>query len=363
MAPHRKHHYVPRFYLKNFSTARGKSIHLFNLPSNHNVLNASLRNQCYSSHFYGDDPRIEHALAGIEDAAAGVIRDIIVTKRLPSHRSSDHLTLMEFTMIQRARTQMSADTADAMIDGVLKVAYRDAPNIEDPDLDGFRIGYENPVLLPLRVAARTIPVSLDLQLHLLVNRTNTQFITSDNPVVLYNTHCKEITIRGCTGWGCSGLEVFLPLSPEICLYAYDKVVYKVSNRLRRVTSVSSRDVLQLNRLQWMNALENVYYASNECSSIMEKECAWANPKRAKEYVQIREEVAEDNERDSLIHTYAPGLNMTLELSCSTVRRRHRNMPEHLRGMPRRAVQQYLRQSSPMMPRDLGGRRRTFRVSD
>ena len=361
MATYRKHHYVPRFYLRNFAATGGRSIHLFNIPSSHNVLNASLRNQCYSSHFYGDDPIIEHALAGIEGATATVIRDILMTKRLPTPRSVDHYTLMTFTMTQRARTQMSAVTTDAMTDGMLKAAYRGDPRIKDLDIEGLKIGFKNSVLLPLRVSARMVPVTFDLQLHLLVNHTETQFITSDNPVVLHNTHCQEITIRSCTGWGCAGLEVFLPLSPEVCLYAYDAAVYKVASRRSTVTLVSPRDVLQLNRLQWINALENVYYASNECSGIMARESAWAKPRRATEYIRIKEATAEDDENDRLIHAYTPGLNMRVGLSCSSVRRRQRNVPEDRRGKPRPAVQEYIERNAPPIPPGIGERRRTFRV--
>ena len=361
MAAYRKHHYVPRFYLRNFSTTSGRSIHLFNIPSSRIVLNASLRNQCYSSRFYGDDPSVEHALAGIECAAATLIRDIIATQRLPSPGSDDHYTLMAFTMIQRGRTQVSAATMDAMTDGMLKAAFREDPRMKDLTLEELRLGVEDSVLLPLRVSARMIPVSLDLRLHLLVNHTTTQFITSDNPVVLYNTHCQEITIRSCTGWGCSGLEVFLPLSPEICLYAFDNAVYKVASRRRQVTRVALRDVLQLNRLQWLNAQNNVYYAGNDCSGIFERESAWAKPRRATKYIQVKEAVAEDDGNDRLIHAYSPGLNMTLRLNCSTVRRRQRNMPEDRRGAPRPTAEEHIVRNAPPSPPNIRARSRTFRV--
>ena len=154
MPAYRKHHYVPRFYLGNFSATRRRSIHLFNIPSSRHVLNASLRNQCYSSRFYGDDLSIEHALAGIEGPTAAVIRHIITTKRLPSPRSDDHYTLMVFTITQRARTQMSAVTTDAMTDGVLKAAYRDDPRIKDLDLEDLRIVFKNSVLLPLSASTK-----------------------------------------------------------------------------------------------------------------------------------------------------------------------------------------------------------------
>ncbi len=363
MASYRKHHYVPRFYLRRFATTGGKGIHLFNIPSSRNVLNASIRNQCYGSRFYGDDLNIEHALAGIEEAAATVIRHILSTKRLPTPKSDDHYTLMAFTVLQHARTQTSAATMDAMTDGMIKAAYREDPRIKDIDLEEIRIGFENSVLLPLSVSARMIPVTLDLELHLLMNDTKTQFITSDNPVVLYNTHCQEITIRSCTGWGCSGLEVFLPLAPEVCLYAHDAAIYKVGRWLSRVTRVSPRDVLHLNRLQWLNALENVYYATNEASGDMAGENAWAESRRPTKHIIVKEAVAEDDENHRLIHAYSPSLNLKLELSCSSVRRRQRKVPEDCRGMPRASAQGYMEQNTPRTSPGIGVRSRTFRSID
>lgn len=148
MASYRKHHYVPRFYLRKFAAIGGRSIHLFTVPSGRNVLNASLRNQCYSLRFYGDSPIIEHALAGIEGAASTVFHDILTTKRLPAPGSPHHYTLMAFTMIQRRRTQMSAVTTDAMTDKMLKTAYREDPRIKDLDLDGLQLVFKDSVLLP-----------------------------------------------------------------------------------------------------------------------------------------------------------------------------------------------------------------------
>ena len=292
-----------------------------------------------------------------------MFRDILTTKRLPTPGSVDHYTLMAFTMIQRGRTQTAAATTDAMFDKMFKVAYCGDPRIKDLDLEELRIGFENSVLLQLRVSARMVPVTSDLQLHLLVNNTKTQFITSDNPVVLHNTHCQKITIRSCTGWGCAGLKVFLPLSPEVCLYAYDATVYKIANRYRQVTRVPPRDVLMINRLQWLSAMGNVYYSANERALAIARECAWAKPRRPTEYIAVKEAFAEDDENDQLIHAHTPGLDIKLGLSFSKVRTRQRNIPEDRRSQVRPAAQEYIERNAPPMPSRSGARRRTFQTAN
>jgi len=65
VAENKKHHYVPLFYLKRFSPD-GKSINLYNLRSTRTIYKAKLKNQCYSDYFYGKEPDIEHALAGLD---------------------------------------------------------------------------------------------------------------------------------------------------------------------------------------------------------------------------------------------------------------------------------------------------------
>ena len=70
----KKHHFVPKFYLTNFSPTAGRSINIYNIPSDRNIINGSLKNQCYVNRFYGENSRVEYALSLIEGAAARLIR-------------------------------------------------------------------------------------------------------------------------------------------------------------------------------------------------------------------------------------------------------------------------------------------------
>ena len=90
----------------------------------------------------------------------------------------------------------------------------------------------------------------------------------------------------------------------------------------------------LNRLQWLNALENVYYAANERSVAIVRESTWAKHRRPTEYIVVKEAVTEDDENDRLIHAYKPGLNIKLGLSFSSVRKKQRNVSEDRRGKVR-----------------------------
>ena len=85
MPSNKKHHYVPRFYLKNFS-CDSRSISLFNIKAQKIVAEASLKSQCYRDYFYGKEPTIEKALGDMEVIAAQITRFIAQLKLLQSYR-------------------------------------------------------------------------------------------------------------------------------------------------------------------------------------------------------------------------------------------------------------------------------------
>ena len=132
MPSNKKHHYVPRFYLKRFSQ-NGKSIGIFNLPRKLKILNGNLKNQCYENYFYGKDPLIEHCLGDVEGAVARILKEIARSQDLPKHFSHDYVVLLIFILIQFGRTKHSADVLDEMTDKFLK--YLAEPKAKSEGID------------------------------------------------------------------------------------------------------------------------------------------------------------------------------------------------------------------------------------
>ena len=84
MADKKKQHYVPRFYLKNFSNKSDeKSIGIYNVKKNLFIPSGSLKDQNYIDYFYGKNGRIENSLQVIEGLSSSIIKDIITKKLLP----------------------------------------------------------------------------------------------------------------------------------------------------------------------------------------------------------------------------------------------------------------------------------------
>ena len=69
----KSHHYVPRFYLRNFSRS-GKSVDLFNIDSQRLIKNAPIKEQCCRDYFYGKNPDNEKSLSAAEGEVAQLFR-------------------------------------------------------------------------------------------------------------------------------------------------------------------------------------------------------------------------------------------------------------------------------------------------
>ncbi|MSO70436.1 MAG: DUF4238 domain-containing protein [Alphaproteobacteria bacterium] len=112
------------------------------------------------------------------------------------------------------------------------------------------------------MAFELAPALWDLKPILIINKTREDFITSDNPVVRVNQFWR----RKFTGYGVglsnAGLLIYLPLSPGCTLLMYDDAVYHiVCDSHNRINVKSGKDVRAINRLQMLNAVDNIYFSN------------------------------------------------------------------------------------------------------
>jgi hypothetical protein len=100
----------------------------------------------------------------------------------------------------------------------------------------------------------------DLRLKLLMNDTSEPFITSDNPIVLYNQLMNFNTFGSNCGYACKGLQIFVPLDSWKTMLLYDEEAYRVGDGNDFVHHVSNvQDVYELNTLQFVSALDDIYF--------------------------------------------------------------------------------------------------------
>lgn len=262
MAEHKKHHYVPRFYLKLFSE-NGRSINLFNIRTQRSVIDGGLKNQCYRDYFYGKDLQAEKALSLVEGQMSRILNAVQSDCALPSRRSEDRLTFLFHVLMQHTRTAYSVDAYDEQTDKLMK--YLMAPEMEKMNLSPeqiatIKITQKDSARFALSMATPHYPLLIDLEWKLLRATGTHEFITSDNPVVYYNQFFTFRKSGSNTGLASKGLQIFFPVSPKHLVVLYDGKVYGVGSKKSDVVDVSdARDVEQLNRLQFISALENVYF--------------------------------------------------------------------------------------------------------
>jgi hypothetical protein len=261
MAANKKHHYVPRFYLRHF-TNDGRSLSLYNLGRDLVVPSANLKNQCYRDYMYGTDGRQEANLSLMEGALAELLKRVLASQLLPRPWSPDHESLCILTILQSARTAYASDAMNEFTDKMWKQVLEKDPRFPTEMLEKVRIANSDPANFTVHIMLRLYHLIMDLDYRLLLAHQGTQFITSDNPVVLYNQLLEFEPLGSKTGLACKGLQIFFPLSPGVLLAFFDRSVYAFSPRESIIARVPSReDMNQINALQVVSALENVYFNS------------------------------------------------------------------------------------------------------
>ncbi|MDB5305586.1 MAG: hypothetical protein JWM97_3135 [Phycisphaerales bacterium] len=281
MGAYTRHHFVPQFYLRNFAIdANVRQIGLFNLPNGKFVRATSIRDQAQRKKLYGEGGG-EQALCDLEGASATVLRRMIERREVPEFGSDDHFTLLVYVLFQAYRTPTAAaeleEFNEQLVKKVASLDERYAPHID-------KAGIEMPdaVHRSLQLAAESYPVALDLRYKLLVNKCETPFMTSDHPVVLYNQYIERRQKFGSSsGLACKGLQIFLPLSPEVYLVLFDSEVYRVGGQYWTDTQVATTqgDVESLNVLQTVNMGSQLFFGKSVTEQAIQSLVAKAQPLR------------------------------------------------------------------------------------
>jgi hypothetical protein len=125
----------------------------------------------------------------------------------------------------------------------------------------------------LKVCFETLDKIADLKIRIIENRTNVDFVISDDPAVFFNKYTMQKL--GSPGFGVvsSGLALTMPLSPKLAVICYDNLVYTIPFGVGRLLIRKSKDVEALNQLQFLSASSNIYFLDWESrEQVKEKFC-------------------------------------------------------------------------------------------
>lgn len=264
MCSKKRHHYIPRFYLKRFSiNNEGKVLGLYNLDNKKFIKNAPLKSQAYENFLYGEDDEIENALAELEGNVSQMFNYWTEEKLLypPPSESNGSRLLNRFILYQAFRTPKSGNNIMEMLNQGLKTVVKEfKPDLWENFKDGTLV-HENSVLLGLLNSIENEYLLNFLDCKFLVNLTLIPFVTSDAPVILYNQLLEQAdNYMGATGFATKGLQIFYPIHPRLMICLYDPNVYEFGDGCDNCCSTESiEEVHQLNGLQLINCKSQLFF--------------------------------------------------------------------------------------------------------
>jgi len=316
MAKKKRHHYIPRFYLKRFSVNNeGNFVGLYNHKSDVFVQEAPLRHQAYQNFLYGEDDEIENALANMESNTAKMFYYWTEEKLLypPPIESNGFKLLRQFILYQAYRTPKSGNELMQSLNEGLKMVVKEFKPDLWQQLEGGTLVHDNPVLLSLLNSVEHESLLGYLDCKFIVNLSELPLITSDAPVIFYNQLMEAAgNYIGATALVAKGLQIFYPIHPRLIVCLYDSNIYNLGNGCTNCCSTESVDEIhQLNALQFISSEAQLFFDDIISEEYIKELCSQYSEYR-KEPRQINTVVKSGSRKFFLTGTKDPNINLNLD---------------------------------------------------
>jgi polyhydroxyalkanoate synthesis regulator phasin len=288
MSEKKNQHYIPKFYLRNFSYQNnGKEIGIYNLLNDFFVSKGKLKTQGSKNFFYGQDCVIENELANIENLLAQQLNKITSDEEIPKKLTKEHIDLLLFVCLTDLRNPVRINSfKNGFIEMGKRLSELD-PNI---DLKNFIpiLSHDDAVKMSMSGIKEVIEEIVDLDFKILKNTTKQPFLTSDFPIVKYNQFLENRNWHlSKSGYGLSGLQIFIPLNSELMLLFYDSEIYKIGDKKQKIVLINDLlDIENLNILQFVNCFGNIYFNEKTSEEYIRKLVV-----KAKKYKRANESTA------------------------------------------------------------------------
>lgn len=237
-----KQHYVPQFYLKNFSsrkTVKGKkhySINCFDKELGTNYV-AKIKNIAQEKFFYEETGRsLEKEISEIESACSKVLKDLISSKNeklLEVDKERSIISL--FLALQFIRTKEVREMIKESVSEIKTFLYEDREKLPESWINQLEQNNEDyGKLLHINHFKHILEYSemfFSKKWCFIINSTESSFWTSDNPLVKFNP-----LNFGYTGIQSKGIKLFFPLTSKIGLCLLDPEYYKSITQFQKIKS-------------------------------------------------------------------------------------------------------------------------------
>lgn len=323
MTEHKNQHFVPRFYLRNFSSD-GVGLIGIDVGSG-KASRRNIDNLCASFYFYstGEERKgFEHSTSRLENVQAEIIRKVISGKSLASLSFEDRFYLNILILLMRTRTRASkADAqrlANALFDSlkpyILQTEGALSKGLTRESLDAVKLVKDGANFEGMLLALNGAELIADLDICLLENETTQPFITSDNPVVLYN-HLRHNDF-GSLGFQSPGLIIILPLNQKMALLLYDSKVNILNPFGADLVHLDRRkDVDEVNRLVALDAESTIIVDSQNDIEYAKSLLEGVSRHRGSEKYKVTAKPYRKGEQEhELLHFHSTGSRMGVRLT-------------------------------------------------
>jgi hypothetical protein len=335
--PHKKQHYVPKFYLKLFSQD-GKHLWIYNLRSK-DSFQVPIKNLCYEKYFYAKNLEFEKALSRIEQKQAETLHKLVDTQDFANfgHEDFDHIRL--FLLLQSSRTKdekvISNKYTAIFVSNFVKPLMKSSEDLKrkgitEEFIDSLEITFPTDHMLAMLVALTGVELISDLEPILIINKSNKNFICSDAPVVLYNYIKTEN--RSTKGLQFPGLQIFCPLNRDILLLLIDKNLYDLKRGTNSTIFINhDSDVDSINKLQLVNCLDSVFCSEKDDTDYarnlhLEVEDLIKEKEFKSDIVQTKQN--DEGTYSEIVALYQVDSNYVLNLSFIKLNKRNKRLFEH-----------------------------------
>lgn len=267
-------HYVPRFYLENFSINPDRNspqLYCYNKPDRR-IFQTSVKNVGGEQYFYdtsGEQP-FEDFLAEIEGEFADAYRKILDSGNLRELTENDKTAIAYSVATQEHRTRVFRDE---YMEGMEKLAdrlreFNMSKQLEE-QIDEFDRADDDTTARELHkefmldAAWDFTEEILGLKWILFENQSASGFWTSDHPITRYNRY--DHGWKGDLGYRSEGIEIYFPLSPDMCLALVDPTHF-AGNPSKIELGTSDRDqdhITLVNELQVKQSKRHVFSKSDD----------------------------------------------------------------------------------------------------
>lgn len=320
MPDKKKHHYVPKFYLREFANDKGEFT-IYNLKDGNYIEAVPYKDQCYKNYFYGKDGIWEDQLGEMETKWGILFRKI---KEREVLLEDDIELIKQFAMYQRHRTHAEDEYIKrSRVDMVIecgKMLYANKGWIFDEEAEQIckeRALSETTPAENLEVAMSASKYLDDLDVVVINYKTSSELISSDVPVVAINQF-HQLTI----GYACMGLILFFPISRHQLVVIYDGKMYSRFRNKQYMDIEDENEVYNLNAFQYVSAETILFsYRADEL-------CDFSNSvKEAREKCRNKKTISTlGPEQNKIIYS---GMRLTLydcELSFGQLSHQYRRIP-------------------------------------